>query len=122
MLLGIQLVSFHFRLQDFHLLGCHIQWLRLAALIPYCCPTTPTVITVGLGFSRFARRYWGNLFLISFPPATKMFQFTGLAHACLYIQQAVLGVAPFGHLRISACFQLPGAYRRSRRPSSPLCA
>ena len=64
----------------------------------------------------------GESLLISFPPATKMFQFTGLAHACLYIQQAVLGVAPFGHLRISACFQLPGAYRRSRRPSSPLCA
>ena len=60
--------------------------------------------------------------LISLPPATKMFQFAGLALTCLYIQQAVLGVAPFGHLRIYACFQLPGAFRRSPRPSSPLCA
>ncbi len=60
--------------------------------------------------------------LISLPPATKMFQFAGLAHACLCIQQAVLRVAPFGHLRLSACFQLPGVYRRSPRPSSPLCA
>jgi hypothetical protein len=24
------------------------------------CPTTPTVKTIGLGSSRFARRYWGN--------------------------------------------------------------
>ena len=29
MLLGIQLVSCHFRLQDFHLLGCSSQLLRL---------------------------------------------------------------------------------------------
>ena len=64
----------------------------------------------------------GESLLISLPPATKMFQFAGLAHACLYIQQAVYRVAPFGHLRLNACFQLPGAYRRSLRPSSPLCA
>jgi hypothetical protein len=41
-----------------------------------------------------------------------MFQFAGLARAGLWIQPAVLGVAPFGNLRINACFQLPGAYRR----------
>ena len=32
----------------------------------------------GLGWSRFARRYSGNLILISFPLATKMFQFARL--------------------------------------------
>ncbi len=57
MLLGIQLVSFHFRLQDYYLLWCSFQLLRLAERIPCRCPTTPTVITVGLGSSRFARRY-----------------------------------------------------------------
>ena len=31
-------------------------------------------------------------------------------------------VAPFGHPRISACLQLPGAYRSLPRPSSPVCA
>ena len=41
-----------------------------------------------------------------------MFQFTRLALACLYIQQVVLGVAPFGYLRLYACFQLPEAFRR----------
>jgi hypothetical protein len=67
---------------------------------------------LGLGFSHFAHHYFGNLFLISLPPATKMFQFAGLALSCLYIQQAVYRVAPFGNLRLNACFQLPGAYRR----------
>ena len=28
--------------------------------IPCCCPTTPTIKIIGLGSSRFARRYWGN--------------------------------------------------------------
>ena len=51
-------------------------------------------------------------FLLSFPPATKMFQFAGLARAALWIQAAVLGVAPFGNSRIKACFQLPETYRR----------
>ena len=36
----------------------------------------------------------GESLLISLPPATKMFQFAGLAHACLYIQQAVLWGLP----------------------------
>jgi hypothetical protein len=57
MLLGIQLVSFYFRLQDFHLLGCSNQAASSSFRIPYRCPTTPAVITTGLGSSRFARRY-----------------------------------------------------------------
>jgi hypothetical protein len=49
-----------------------------------------------------------------------MFQFARLALTILWIQMVVLGVAPFGYLRIDACFQLPEAFRRSLRPSSPL--
>jgi hypothetical protein len=101
-----------FRLQDFHLLWCRIQLLRLTATVTLCCPTTPTVKTIGLGCSLFAHHYWGNRCLISVPQATKMFQFTWLARADLWIQSAVQGVAPFGHLRINACFQLPEAFRR----------
>jgi hypothetical protein len=41
-----------------------------------------------------------------------MFQFAGLALSTLYIQVEVLGVAPFGYLRINAYFQLPVAFRR----------
>jgi hypothetical protein len=64
----------------------------------------------------------GESLLLSFPPATKMFQFAGFARVHLWIQWTVFRVAPFGNLRLNACFQLPGAYRRSLRPSSPLCA
>ena len=79
---------------------------------PCCCPTTPIVKTIGLGFSPFARRYWGSRYLLSLPPATKMFQFAGLARTNLYIQLVVQGVAPFGNSRIKVCFQLPETYRR----------
>src|SRR5688572_14374292 len=34
---------------------------------------------IGLGYSRFARHYYGNHYLFSFPPGTKMFQFSGFA-------------------------------------------
>ena len=50
--------------------------------------------------------------LLSFPSATKMFQFTELSLSCLWIQQEVQEVALFGNLRIKACFQLPEAFRR----------
>ena len=79
---------------------------------PRFCPTTPIVETIGLGYSPFARRYLGSRYLLSFPPATKMFQFAGLARASLWIQLAVLRVAPFGNSRIKACIQLPETYRR----------
>src|SRR3712207_9091791 len=59
-LLGMQLGALSFRLLDFHRLWCSIQLLRLALLLPCRCPTTPMIITTGLGSSRFARRYWGN--------------------------------------------------------------
>jgi hypothetical protein len=49
---------------------------------------------------------------LSLPPATKMFQFAGLAHITLWIQVTVYRVAPFGNPRINACFQLPEVYRR----------
>jgi hypothetical protein len=61
--------------------------------------------------------------MISFPPATEMFQFADLPPSGLCIQPAVTGhypgrVSPFGHLWINACSQLPRAFRRLPRPSS----
>ena len=61
--------------------------------------------------------------LLSSPPGTKMFQFPGCALHALWIQAWILPhygqwVPPFGHLRIDACLQLPGAFRRLPRPSS----
>ena len=52
--------------------------------------------------------------MISFPPATEMFQFAGLPPHGLYIQPWVTRhdpsrVSPFGHPRINVCSRLPGA-------------
>ena len=65
--------------------------------------------------------------IISFPPATEMFQFAGLPPSGLCIQPEVTGhdpgrVSPFGHPRIEACSQLPEAFRSLPRPSSALGA
>ena len=51
--------------------------------------------------------------LISIPPATEMFQFTGFALPCLCIQQRVTlagRVSPFGHLRINARLPAPRSF------------
>ena len=65
--------------------------------------------------------------MISFPPATEMFQFADLPPSGLCIQSRVTRhypgrVSPFGHPRIKACSQLPEAFRRLPRPSSALGA
>ena len=65
--------------------------------------------------------------MISFPPATEMFQFADLPRPGLCIQPGVTGhypsrVSPFGHPWIKACSQLPRAFRRLPRPSSALGA
>jgi hypothetical protein len=65
--------------------------------------------------------------IISFPPATEMFQFADLPLLVLCIQTRVTGhypsrVSPFGHPWITACSQLPRAFRRLPRPSSALGA
>ena len=93
-----------------------------------------------LGWSPFARHYWGSLILMSFPPGTEMFQFPGFASCDLCIQsqdtwlaqplispktkqrQSLRWVAPFGDHWIKAHSRLPSAYRRVSRPSSPLAA
>lgn len=43
----------------------------------------------GLGCSRFARHYYGNHSLFSFPEGTEMFHFPSFAPPCLCIQQGV---------------------------------
>lgn len=93
--------------------------LRLAARRLYCSPTTP--------FSRFRLFPFRSpllreSLLLSFPLATKMFQFARLSLARPWIQQAVQKVALFGNPRIYAYFQLPEAFRRLLRPSSSLGA
>ena len=54
--------------------------------------------------------------LISVPPATEMFQFTGFAPSSLCIQEAVTlagRVSPFGHLRINARLPAPRSFSQA---------
>ena len=61
--------------------------------------------------------------LLSLPPGTEMFQFPGFARALRPVTRVTpRRVAPFGDPGITACLQLPQAYRSLPRPSSPPCA
>ncbi len=63
--------------------------------------------------------------LISFPPGTKMFQFSGFASVCYGFTNRYLIRGGFSHSDISgssAFWQLTRAYRSLTRPSSPPCA
>ena len=69
-----------------HVRDCHPLWsnfpdcsiheisCNVAVLQPHSCRNMG-----GLGSSPFARHYWGNHCLFSFPAGTKMFQFPALA-------------------------------------------
>ena len=78
---------------------------------------------IGLGLDPFRSPLLRTSRLISLPPGTEMFQFPGFASSSLRMTGCnTRRVAPFGHLRITACVPLPGASRSLPRPSSPLCA
>lgn len=79
------------------------------------------------GLFPFRSPLLGESHLISFPLPTEMFQFGRYRLATLCIQVEMTGhyarrVAPFGDLRVTALFQLTGAFRRFARPSSPVDA
>jgi len=59
-----------------------VQGYTLAAEMPHNTARTTRVrfnVRHGLGSSRFARRYYGNRYLLSLPRGTKMFQFPRFA-------------------------------------------
>ncbi|KAK7377740.1 hypothetical protein VNO80_03172 [Phaseolus coccineus] len=97
----------------------HSLLLHLAARHLYSSPTT--------SFSQFRLLPFRSpllreSLLLSFPLATKMFQFTRLSLACPCIQQQLERLTYIGNLRIYAYFQLPKAFPRLLRPSSSLGA
>ena len=92
MLLGIRSGSFSFRLQDFHLLWCRIQRLRLTVRVPDDRPTTPKVKTLGLGFSQFARRYYGNRFCFLFLGLLRCFSSPGSLVSAYRFSRPFLGL------------------------------
>ncbi len=61
----------------------------------------PQMQASGLPSSKFARRYYRNLYLISSPLATEMFHFARFAPRRV-TDITISWVAPFGYLRIKA--------------------
>ena len=129
-----------FRLQGFHLLrpsfpaafGYPSDSPRPTVVRPGT-PSTPIMQRRrpsphdGFGLLPFRSPLLRESLLLSFPRGTKMFQFPRSRFPCLWVQHGMpwvppRRVPPFGYPRISACLQLPGAFRRLPRPSSPPCA
>ena len=76
----------------------------------------------GLGSSLFARHYLGNHYYFLFLLLLRCFSSEGWLPPFGVTRVAPCRVAPFGHPGITACVQLPQAYRSLPRPSSPLGA
>ena len=74
----------------------------------------------GLGFSQFARRYYGNRCCFLFLRVLRCFSSPGSPTGSLrYIPPSTGWVVPFGNLRITPYLPVPAAYRSLSRPSSP---
>jgi hypothetical protein len=99
---------------------------KVIFLLLYRSPTTPSPKT-RFRLVPFRSPLLRKSSFLSFPPATKMFQFTGLLSLLLWIHNRITinyycWVPPFGNLRIKAYLPLPEAYRCSSRPSSAFSA
>ena len=86
--------------------------------------TLPVPKITATGLVRFRSPLLTESRLMSFPPATEMFQFAGFASAPYVFRCGYpLGwVAPFGDPGINDRSHLPRAFRSVPRPSSPLSA
>ena len=111
---SLSLTGLWFRLQGYHLL-----WPDF----PDCSTTTHPITTTGL--FPFRSPLLRESRLISFPPVTEMFQFTGFAlYAYVFsIKYLLLGGFPHSEIAGSKLVcQLADTYRRLPRPSSPSTA
>ncbi len=121
-------MSFKFRLR-----GCHPLWpafprrsaiLRLSSRYDLTLQPLYGSKRTGLGFSHFARHYFGNILFssgyldVSVPPVPSITLFG----SCNCDRGSLCRVSPFGHPGIGARSQLPQAFRSVPRPSSALSA
>jgi hypothetical protein len=111
---SLSLTGLWFRLQGYHLL-----WPDF----PDCSTTTHPITTTGL--FPFRSPLLRESRLISFPPVTEMFQFTGFALNAYVFSIKYLLRGGFPHSEIAGSklvCQLADTYRRLPRPSSPSTA
>ncbi len=103
----------------FHVRGYHPLWPDF----PDCSTKTYAITSTGL--FRFRSPLLTESRLISIPPVTEMFQFTGFAPLTYVFSQRYLLRGGFPHSEIFGSkhiCRLPEAYRRLPRPSSPSTA
>ena len=103
----------------FHVRGYHPLWPDF----PDCSTKTYAIMSTGL--FRFRSPLLTESRLISIPPVTEMFQFTGFAPLTYVFSQRYRRSGGFPHSEIFGSkhiCRLPEAYRRLPRPSSPSVA
>ena len=111
---SLSLTGLCFRIQGYHLL-----WPDF----PDCSTSTHPITTTGLFPVRSPLLRESRL--ISFPPVTEMFQFTGFALSTYVFSRKYRRSGGFPHSEIFGSkhiCRLPEAYRRLSRPSSPSVA
>ena len=111
---SLLLTGLYFRLQGYHLL-----W----PAFPDCSTSTHLITTTGL--FPFRSPLLRESRLISIPPVTEMFQFTGFALSTYVFSREYRRSGGFPHSEIFGSkhiCRLPEAYRRLPRPSSPSVA
>ena len=92
-------------LQDFHLLWYDIQSFQLFKVYSFIyikIPQPHKIKTLWFRLVPLRSPLLRESRLLSFPPVTKMFQFTGLSIHCLWIFARISLVVLFGNLRITA--------------------
>ncbi len=119
---GYQTFKTELPILDFHFLWCGFPtsfsffYLKIILVLqPQLCRNK-----IGLGYFRFARRYYGNHYCFLFLWVLRCFSSPGLPPYG-YLTY-VRWVAPFGNLGIKTYLQFSQAYRSLSRPSSPLRA
>ena len=103
---------------SFHVQGYHLLWPAFPDCSVKFCAITSRLI-------RFRSPLLSESRLMSFPRATEMFQFTRFATMTYVFSQSYSLRSGFPHSEISGSkliCQLPEAYRRLSRPSSPVIA
>ena len=93
--------------------GQPFQTVQLSIHIPHRGPTTPVSKPTGLGCSRFARRYSGNLFRFLFLWLLRCFNSPRSPLHPMYSgadDGRSRRVSPFGHPRIKAYFPAPRGF------------
>ena len=103
-----------FSIRDYH---------PLWSAFPCRSTRSPRITTTGL--VPFRSPLLGESRLISFPPVTEMFQFTGFASFTYGFSERYCRSSGFPHSDIAGSklvCQLPDAFRRLPRPSSPSTA